>query len=82
MSRRGCSLPANASGVDPHRASITSRFGQVELELDPPHLTLVEAVCAAEVQLGLPQPTGLSLKGRLRAVAAQVGVGWGLSAAA
>jgi hypothetical protein len=29
MSRRGCSLPANASGVDPHRASITSRFGQV-----------------------------------------------------
>jgi hypothetical protein len=31
MSRRGCNLPANASGVDPHRASITSRFGQVEL---------------------------------------------------
>jgi hypothetical protein len=29
MSRRGCSLPANASGVDPHRASISSRFGQV-----------------------------------------------------
>jgi hypothetical protein len=28
MSRRGCSLPANASGVDPHRASISSRFGQ------------------------------------------------------
>jgi hypothetical protein len=28
MSRRGCSLPANASGFDPHRASITSRFGQ------------------------------------------------------
>jgi hypothetical protein len=31
MSRRGCSLPANASSVDPHRASITSRFGQVSL---------------------------------------------------
>jgi hypothetical protein len=29
MSRRGCSLPANASGFEPHRASITSRFGQV-----------------------------------------------------
>eukprot|EP01047_Picozoa_sp_COSAG01_P009306 COSAG01_NODE_380_length_17862_cov_20.427212_18_plen_170_part_00 len=29
MSRRGCSLPAIASGFDPHRASITSRFGQV-----------------------------------------------------
>jgi hypothetical protein len=29
MSRRGCSLPANASGFDPHRASISSRFGQV-----------------------------------------------------
>jgi hypothetical protein len=29
MSRRGCSLPANASGADPHRASISSRFGQV-----------------------------------------------------
>jgi hypothetical protein len=29
MSRRGCSLPANASGLDPHRASISSRFGQV-----------------------------------------------------
>jgi Ca2+-binding EF-hand superfamily protein len=29
MSRRGCSLPANASGIDPHCASITSRFGQV-----------------------------------------------------
>jgi hypothetical protein len=33
MSRRGCSLPANASGFDPHRASITSRFGQVTLQL-------------------------------------------------
>jgi hypothetical protein len=30
MSRRGCSLPANVSGFDPHRASITSRFGQVD----------------------------------------------------
>jgi hypothetical protein len=29
MSRRGCSLLANASGFDPHRASISSRFGQV-----------------------------------------------------
>eukprot|EP01047_Picozoa_sp_COSAG01_P032578 COSAG01_NODE_2361_length_7832_cov_12.919447_3_plen_88_part_00 len=29
MSRRGCSLPANASGFEPHRASISSRFGQV-----------------------------------------------------
>jgi hypothetical protein len=29
MSRRGCSLPVNASGFDPHRASITGRFGQV-----------------------------------------------------
>eukprot|EP01047_Picozoa_sp_COSAG01_P010331 COSAG01_NODE_434_length_17079_cov_11.829270_24_plen_180_part_00 len=29
MSRRGCSLPANASGFDRHRASITGRFGQV-----------------------------------------------------
>jgi hypothetical protein len=29
MSRRGCSLSANASGFDPHRASVTSRFGQV-----------------------------------------------------
>jgi hypothetical protein len=29
MSRRGCGLPANASGVDPHRASISRRFGQV-----------------------------------------------------
>jgi hypothetical protein len=34
MTRRGCSLPANASGFDPHRASITSRFGQVVLDLD------------------------------------------------
>jgi hypothetical protein len=31
LSRRGCSLPANASGVAPHRASITSRFGQVSI---------------------------------------------------
>jgi hypothetical protein len=29
MSRRGCSLSVNASGFDPHRASISSRFGQV-----------------------------------------------------
>jgi hypothetical protein len=29
MSRRGWSLPANASGFGPHCASITSRFGQV-----------------------------------------------------
>eukprot|EP01047_Picozoa_sp_COSAG01_P011997 COSAG01_NODE_533_length_15816_cov_4.518738_7_plen_145_part_00 len=28
MSRCGCSLPANASGFDPHRASISSRFQQ------------------------------------------------------
>jgi hypothetical protein len=28
MGRSGCSLPANASGCDPHRASISSRFGQ------------------------------------------------------
>jgi hypothetical protein len=27
MSRRGGGLPANASGVEPHRASISSRFG-------------------------------------------------------
>jgi DNA invertase Pin-like site-specific DNA recombinase len=26
MTCRGCSLPANASGFDPHRASISSRF--------------------------------------------------------
>jgi hypothetical protein len=32
MSRRGCSLPANASGFDPHRASVSSRFGQVSEE--------------------------------------------------
>jgi hypothetical protein len=31
MSRRGCSLPANASGSDPHHASITSRVGQVSM---------------------------------------------------
>jgi hypothetical protein len=30
LSRRGCSLPANASGFDPHRASISIRFGQVK----------------------------------------------------
>jgi hypothetical protein len=30
LSRRGCSLPANASVFDLHRASISSRFGQVE----------------------------------------------------
>jgi hypothetical protein len=30
--RRGCSLPANASGLEPHRASISSRFGQVRPE--------------------------------------------------
>jgi hypothetical protein len=29
MRRRGCSLPASASGFEPHRASISSRFGQV-----------------------------------------------------
>jgi hypothetical protein len=29
MSRRGCSLPANARGFDPHSASISSLFGQV-----------------------------------------------------
>jgi hypothetical protein len=29
MSRRGCSLLANASGFDPHGASISSCFGQV-----------------------------------------------------
>jgi hypothetical protein len=28
MSRRGCSIPANASGFDPHRASISSRYAQ------------------------------------------------------
>jgi hypothetical protein len=31
VSRRGCSFPANASGCDPHRASISSRFGQVDV---------------------------------------------------
>jgi hypothetical protein len=30
-----CSLPANASGFDPHRASITGRFGQVTWEMWP-----------------------------------------------
>jgi hypothetical protein len=35
MSRRGCSLPANASGFDPHRASISRRFGQVRWGLAP-----------------------------------------------
>jgi hypothetical protein len=30
MSRRGRSLPANASSCDPHRASITRRCGQVD----------------------------------------------------
>jgi hypothetical protein len=34
MSRRGCSLPANASGFDPHRASISSRFGQAPASSD------------------------------------------------
>jgi hypothetical protein len=29
----GCSIPANASGLDPHRASVTSRFGQAFLGL-------------------------------------------------
>jgi hypothetical protein len=35
MSRRGCSLPANACGLDPHRASISSRFGQVDKDGKP-----------------------------------------------
>jgi hypothetical protein len=30
MSRRGCSLPANASGVDPHHASITGVLDRAE----------------------------------------------------
>jgi hypothetical protein len=35
MSRRGCSLPANASGFDTHHASISSRFGQVGIGQRP-----------------------------------------------
>jgi hypothetical protein len=31
MGRRGCSLPANVSGFDPHRASMTSRFKSLRL---------------------------------------------------
>jgi hypothetical protein len=44
MSRRGCSLPANASGFEPHHASIISCFGQVSdalLELRPGEITYV-----------------------------------------
>jgi hypothetical protein len=44
MSRRGCSLPANASSVDAHRASITSRFGQVDLPVPGDNLRLYEAL--------------------------------------
>jgi hypothetical protein len=35
VSRRGRSLPVNASGFDPHRASISSRFGQARSTARP-----------------------------------------------
>jgi hypothetical protein len=41
ISRRGCSLPAIASGVDTHRASISSRVGQGTEELRKAWKTLV-----------------------------------------
>jgi hypothetical protein len=72
MSRLGCSLPANASGVDPHRASITSRLGQVvsgrrrvgdvtlseHRELCAEHLLLHSATInlGASDWLAVPQP--------------------------
>jgi hypothetical protein len=49
MSRRGCSLPANASSVDAHRASITSRFGQVDLPVPGDNLRLYEALVSRAV---------------------------------
>jgi hypothetical protein len=44
MSRRGCCLPANASGFEPHRVSITRRLGQAVAELS----SCMEARQAAE----------------------------------
>jgi hypothetical protein len=49
MSRRGCSLPANVSGCDPHRASISSRFGQVRLA-DHQHLGASSSTVDAALQ--------------------------------
>eukprot|EP01047_Picozoa_sp_COSAG01_P021537 COSAG01_NODE_1252_length_11052_cov_503.195380_7_plen_114_part_00 len=52
MSRRGCSLPANASGFDPHRALISSRFGQV---LASPADDPVDALERVAALIGAPQ---------------------------
>jgi hypothetical protein len=52
MSRRGCSLPANASGFDPHRASLTGRFGQVNDDYDvlaPVAIPLIVIFCICTV---------------------------------
>eukprot|EP01047_Picozoa_sp_COSAG01_P059479 COSAG01_NODE_7146_length_3331_cov_7.400062_4_plen_65_part_00 len=46
MSRRGRSLPANPSGCDPHRASISGRFGQVDAVL-----SCVDVTVAFEAEL-------------------------------
>jgi hypothetical protein len=52
LSRRGRSLPANASGVDPHRASITSRFDGTSA-----HISGAELSGTREVQqLGSHRP--------------------------
>ena len=64
ISRRGYSLPANASDFDPHRSSIRGRFGQVRLlqealTLDPDNAAIHAADVQAEKEVRV---------GKLRAV--------------
>jgi hypothetical protein len=59
MSRRGCSLLANASGFDPHRASMSSRCGQAAAHLSPraeqkQRLAAAVAVSVCQLSEGCP----------------------------
>jgi hypothetical protein len=56
MGRRGCSLPANASGFDPHRASISSRFGQVSVAALRSSINAAGASLSV-TSLSVPSPT-------------------------
>jgi|EP01049_Picozoa_sp_SAG25_P008393 hypothetical protein len=67
MSRRGCSLPANASGFDPHRASISSRFGQELSELDVELILALLRCCGWKIRADDP----VSLQGIVSTVASQ-----------
>eukprot|EP01047_Picozoa_sp_COSAG01_P024904 COSAG01_NODE_1554_length_9930_cov_19.371478_6_plen_276_part_00 len=67
MSRRGCSLPANASGFDTHRASISSRCGQELSELDVELVLALLRCCGWKIRVDDP----VSLQGIVSTVASR-----------